>query len=630
MRLVSWTAPLALCLLACPGDDGEFSGETEGYDTSTGAATAPDLPNMPVETNPGCDGTFDPFDPNELPGDATVIMPDSVQAASLAAGCDEVDWWEFSLPEPSYMGIEAHFISDSHDLSVELWDAGAGTLIQASSGGTDIQAIHELLPPGTYRVAVTRVAGDPVYSLETYALSTASQALPSGMATRVFCPRFNLNGRYEDASNAALAADSREDYGLTLAQTPPPEADQWVPHGLLVRVTNDKGEALLGWGPLVETGCTAPVKSPSVNDTQFILEFALWSHFVRDGLADAFVIHYNCENPSRCSLPIRAHAWETDSGVAVTEAKFIATGGPDDPFRQQALIHWVAAFAEFRVPTGLGGAVYTRSLGAADYGPAGSPQFQMCSGYCPNGMVCQTADQQLAFHCRPKTRTNRRLGGHPTADIAADTAQGAGAPERKFTIAHELGHAQTVRSADGKFLTPSLITKGVSLDWCSVVNGGSSTHTKTSVEWQSGAFTEGIADFYATVVFNDIEPGAWLLGEDVENDTNRFTAFCPINLSVHMTDGKCGMPGDATSCADLGAANSFDWTGTLWDFAKIVGDAGVPGILSLLPDVLQDPKWDPGSTTMTAYNRILTAAAARFPMNGVDFDAAAQNNGTKR
>jgi hypothetical protein len=170
----------------------------------------------------------------------------------------------------------------------------------------------------------------------------------------------------------------------------------------------------------------------------------------------------------------------------------------------------------------------------------------------------------------------------------------------------------------------------VNYAWCSSVNDGNSTHTVDSPEWQSAALTEGIADFYAAAVFNQLGPGAWFETEDIENDTQRFQAQCQASLDVLMMNGKCAQPGDATMCSDAGASNEIDWAGTFWDFAKVVGAPQLPGVLILLVDAFNLGAWDPGSTSIDAYNLMLQAAAQRFPANGADFDAAAQTNGTNR
>jgi len=256
--------------------------------------------------------------------------------------------------------------------------------------------------------------------------------------------------------------------------------------------------------------------------------------------------------------------------------------------------------------------MYARVLGAAD---VGGGQYVACpTGYCPNGTRCENAN--LGFeHCRPKTLSYTSLGGHPTLDIASDVPNGSmtsGAPERKFTIAHEMGHVQTMWVPGVGNMNPS-----INYDWCDVVSLGGGTHTADSPEWQSAAMVEGFADFYAAAVFNQFGIGAWAGDDDIENDTQRFLAQCPASLNSLKVKGRCGLPGDATSCADAGASNETDWAGTLWDFTKVVGEDQRPAVLLLLSDAFQ-LTWDPGSTTLDSYNNMRNAALMRFHDAPVD------------
>jgi hypothetical protein len=550
------------------------------------------------------------FDPNDSPAMATVISPTSTLNATLCSRSDNADWWTFTLSETSYVGVEVLFSKDGRDLRLELRDRATGLLISRSEGGADIQAAHELLAPGSYDILVERLQGAPDYTLNTYALSTSSPPGP-GLATRVFCPRFDLDGDYDDVTKL-------EDFGVEDAP------DRWRPESMLVRILDDQGNVRLGWGPLDSNGCTAPVSTPSPTDTEFVLEYALWSHFVRPLRPDTFLILYDCEELLPCALPRRSFAWSTEEGLAVKETKFLDSADVGNLFREELLIFWASTFSESRASMGLDAHIYVRALGAADLGGG---QFLPCpTGHCPNGTVCESRTPPGYDHCRPKTRSNTALGGHPTLDIAANVPDGmnnSGAPEQKFTIAHELGHAQTlwVTGLGG-------MTVDINYNWCSLA-GTSSTHTVNSPEWQSAAIVEGFADFYATAVFNRVEEGAWYEGEDVENDTRRYQANCQPSLNAMMMMGQCGQPGEATMCADLGGSNEIDWAGTLWDFTKVVGSTEMTEVLLLLSDALQ-LAWDPGSTTLNAYNNLTQAVSQRFPANGADFNAAAEANGTNR
>lgn len=596
-----------LAVSGCPqlSDDSSAVG-VDGSGTDEGVV---------VDDVPRNDCSLDPYEPNDSRVTAAPIDTDTTVDATLCAGVDEVDWWTLTLSASSYVGIEVLFEKDARDVALELWDP-AGGMIDRSEGGADIQAIHELLGPGRYEILVERREGDPAYTLKTYALATATATPVQEGAVRVFCPRFDLDWQYFDA---APQSGLREDFGVG------DEPDRWEPKAMLVQVLDGQANVLRGWGPLDETGCTPPVWTPSPNDTDFVLEYALWSHFVRPPLPDTFMIVYDCEQMQPCVLPRRYAGFETAQGAYVKETRVVATAEVGQQFREELLVYWATAFSESRVSMGVDAHIYARLLGSADQGGG---QFVSCqNGFCPNGTSCEmNLDAAPYMHCRPKTRGTTNVGGHPTLDIAAIAVDGAGnsgAPMEKFTIAHELGHVQTLWVAGF-----SAMMADVKYDWCSA-NSVGVNHSHDSPEWQSAALVEGFGDFYAVAVFNELEDGAWLFDEDVENDTKRFQAQCQASLDMLMKMGKCAQPGDATMCTDAGASNQIDWAGTLWDFTKVVGESKLPSVLRLLSDAGQ-MNWDPGSTTTTAYQNILWAAHLRFPGNGDEFDAAAKVNGTNR
>jgi hypothetical protein len=579
-------------------------------DSDTGAPL--DIPSM--------DCSLVAYETIDSRASATSIGVDTTKTATLCKSSDEFDWWTFTLSKRSYVGIEVLFAKDAQDVALELWDSATNSMIDRSQDGADIQAIHELLRPGTYEILVERRDGNPTYTLETYALSTATPKPLNDGATRVFCPRFDLDDGYIDA---APHAGLLEDFGVQ------DDPNRWEPAAMLVRILDDAGTVRLGWGPLDDDGCTRPVWTPSPTDTNFVLQYALWSHFVRPPLPETFMIVYDCEQMQPCVLQRPYFEWTTAQGAVVHESRFIASAAVGQQLREELLVYWASAFSESRITMGVDANLYARVLGSADQGGG---QFLPCpSGYCPNGTTCETTKQAAFDHCRTKTRANGHLGGHPTIDIAASAVDGAkssGSPTQKFSIAHEMGHLQSLWVAGF-----DLVMSDVNYGWCSADSLGND-HRVDSPEWQSAALIEGFADFYAVAVFNELEDGAWYKHGafelvDVENDTMRFQAQCQSTLDDQMKAGKCAQPGDATMCTDAGASNEMDWAGTLWDFSKVVGESKLPSVLRLLSDAGQS-NWDPGSTTSVAYENVLWAAGLRFPNNGDDFHAASQVNGTNR
>jgi hypothetical protein len=166
----------------CPEGTREWIADVEGTAGS----------EMGIDTDvmldmPGNDCSVDAYDPNDSRASATSISVDSIREATLCESGDEFDWWTFTLPERSYVGVEVSFAKAAQDVALELRDAATNTLIDRSQGGADMQAIHELLRPGTYEILVEQRDGNPTYTLETYALSTATPPTPAdGGAFRVF------------------------------------------------------------------------------------------------------------------------------------------------------------------------------------------------------------------------------------------------------------------------------------------------------------------------------------------------------------------------------------------------------------------------------------------------------------
>ena len=132
------------------------------------------------------------------------------------------------------------------------------------------------------------------------------------------------------------------------------------------------------------------------DETEFVLDYVLWSHFVRPQRPDTFVIVYDCEQLQPCVLPHIYYQWTTGTGEAVEETRFVGSAQVGNERREELLVFWAAAFSESRVSMGLDAHIYARVLGAADIGGG---QYVACpNGYCPNAASCEDAD--LGYdHC---------------------------------------------------------------------------------------------------------------------------------------------------------------------------------------------------------------------------------------
>lgn len=97
------------------------------------------------------------------------------------------------------------------------------------------------------------------------------------------------------------------------------------------------------------------------------------------------------------------------------------------------------------------------------------------------------------------TQADRTFGNQPSVIIDAESWHS------KFTIAHELGHQQTLVASSPTFGYEHL-------DYCydpavypAVPADCPPNHTLTSYEWQAAAAVEGAAHWYAVAVWNDLD-----------------------------------------------------------------------------------------------------------------------------
>jgi hypothetical protein len=189
-----------------------------------------------------------------------------------------------------------------------------------------------------------------------------------------------------------------------------------------------------------------------------------------------------------------------------------------------------------------------------------------------------------------------------TLRISSDIAHERG------LVAHETGHwihrmhhtATFNRSYDY-----SDADAGNPADDC--IRDSPNQHVADSVEWQSAAHLEGIADFFAAVAFNNVTS----------------TADCAIpfyiGFGVEVSSLDCEEPGESMSdCAEWTnttlfhkTGNELDWTKMYWDFAT--NRAGsIPNLMAAEAAVTSWPAQD------NHYDRVanLLSSTQRTKLNG--------------
>lgn len=137
--------PLLLVgLCGCPEDSVRADDEV-GTSAETGVGMGMDMGTG----GGGC--PLDPFDPNDSARTAAVTGSDTTLVATLCSPDDDVDWWTFTIAEPSYVGVEVLFAKDGQDLRLELSDRATGMVIDSSEGGADILAAPRATRAGQLR-----------------------------------------------------------------------------------------------------------------------------------------------------------------------------------------------------------------------------------------------------------------------------------------------------------------------------------------------------------------------------------------------------------------------------------------------------------------------------------------------
>lgn len=291
---------------------------------------------------------------------------------------------------------------------------------------------------------------------------------------------------------------------------------RWAAPRLLVRIRASE-DVVWGWRPLSAEGCTNPFETDLASVS---VEYLPWSHWSDRGTS---IIGFNCDNsqePTRCAF--RSHTLQDVplDGSGLTRVSVTDPDGPGPLLALNSLM-WTTSFAEERLPLWSDIVSYVVSL---NDGP---------------------------------TSANANIGGQPTANYNQRS-------DRKFIIAHEYGHVQTL-------LQPALIMgemfDGSDVDY-SFMTPGVNQHTLFSPEWQSAAALEGFAQYYALLVWWDqTTPVAKLLSPAMIDGEIRREADTELRRII---DTAC-LQFDLEQCPP-GVTNEVDWMAALWQFSLVASE----------------------------------------------------------
>lgn len=347
------------------------------------------------------------------------------------------------------------------------------------------------------------------------------------------CLYLDVGVDFWDASpRAADGEDFREEYGRNEGYTSFP-AQRW-----LARVRDEgSDEIVFGWRPLDGNGCAA-FELPG-GETELTLEWMRWAVWDEELETGNQLVGYRCDAVmTSCDLRPSARTMPANMVTGVTEVVL----APFDPvgtgIEEIDLAFWAATFAEERF---------------ASLGEQPLDDTRIYFGYDPQNILPGA------------TQADRTFGNQPSVVIDGESWHS------KFTIAHELGHQQTISASQAAF-------GPADLDYCYdpavypvAPVGCRPNHSLTSHEWQAAAAIEGIAHWYSVSVWNDVDlvecgacqPGVRYVSPAAADAAQDFAVPRQTPLCTTLDEPQCR----------AGVGNEWDW---LSAFRRFRLDAPTP------------------------------------------------------
>jgi hypothetical protein len=350
------------------------------------------------------------------------------------------------------------------------------------------------------------------------AASVALHAPSAWAESHQMCLYLDIGSELWDASpRAADGEDFREEYGRNEGPTSYP-AQRW-----LARVRDEgTGEIVFGWRPLDGNGCAA--FELAGGETELTMEWMRWAVWNEDAETGNQVVGYRCDAvmtscdllPERRSTPANMVTGLTPIILDEVETEEID------------LVFWAATFAEERF---------------ASLGEQPLDHTRIYVSHDPQDVLPGA------------TQADRTFGNQPSVVIDGESWHS------KFTIAHELGHQQTITALHASF-------GPVDLDYCydPVVYPMAPAqctpdHAMTSHEWQAAAAIEGMAHWYAVSTWNDVDliecgacqPGVRYVIPKAPDDALTYVVPRQTPLCTALNAPQC----------PPGVGNEWDWVSAL-------------------------------------------------------------------
>jgi hypothetical protein len=393
------------------------------------------------------------------------------------------------------------------------------------------------------------------------------------------CLYLDIGDDLWDASpRAADGENFREEYGRNEGSTSYP-AQRW-----LARVRDEATDDIVfGWRPLDGNGCAA-FELPG-GETELTIEWVRWAVWNDAPETGNQLVGYDCNAVmTGCDLLPAARTLPANMATGITEVviELLDTEEID-------LLFWAATFAEERF---------------ASQGEQPLDNARIYVGYDPQNVLPGA------------TQADRTFGNQPSVVIDGDSWHS------KFTIAHELGHQQTISASQASF-------GSADLDYCYDPNvypvapaGCPSNHTFDSHEWQAAAAVEGIAHWYAVSVWNDVD---LVECENCLAGTRYVQPLAADDARAYI------VPRDTALCTDLdvpqcpaGVGNEWDWLSALRLFR--LGAPATPSfrtMFRMLSVFYASGTWNANLATDAFWTGLDQTMAAQLGANHAAWQAAA-------
>ena len=406
---------------------------------------------------------------------------------------------------------------------------------------------------------------------------------PATARAHVVCLEFGIARDLWDASGPTNGNEFYEEYGRDDG------AGSFVAQRWIARVRDDAdGRTLWGWQPLDGDGCADFDLPTGVTDLQ--VQWVRWAMWDADADPDApdtgnQIVGYNCTPTEECLFQLLDEVIPVDTdGTTELSPDTVLL---DDDVTLSDLGLWAATFSEERF---------------ASLDEQTTTESRVYIGSDPGGILPATTQADYTF------------GNQPSVCLETNAANS------KFTVAHEYGHLQTIVVATVQ--NPPRIGEA-DIDY------GGNEHSFNSIERQSAASIEGMANWYAVATWHDLEerPPPGLPNCVMCSASERYiqpssaTSRQPFLVSPTPTDPQCDPPGGPVCGA--GDANEWDYLVALSEFYQSSSDPDLRLMFTMVSDFFINGTWVVTGSTGDFWTNFSSRMATHLGSANTDWSTAA-------